>query len=161
MRYLIAAFLSAALIWFAMQLNNPAVAEAHQTSKPHRAAITPTAPPPSAPVKVRQTADKVSVKAPPQEPKHYGGCASYDSLFRQYDWDVSVAEAICQAESGGNPNAVSPPNYDGLRDYGLMQIHGQAILNPSANIARAHQKYLSQGWNAWTTYNTGDYLAFL
>jgi soluble lytic murein transglycosylase-like protein len=91
------------------------------------------------------------------------GCSTYDSIFRLYAWNVRTAEAICQAESGGNPYAVSNArlNFDGVSDFGLMQIHGEAIFNPVANIARAHQKYVSQGWNAWTTYSSGSYLRFL
>lgn len=87
---------------------------------------------------------------------HASTCHAYDDLFRQYDWSVSTAEAICQAESGGNPTAVSSTN-----DYGLMQLHNLAIFDPAENIAVAYQKYLMQGWSAWTTYNTGAYARFL
>ncbi len=97
------------------------------------------------------------------EASYATGCSTYDSIFRQYAWDVRTAEAICMAESGGNPYAVSNPrlNYDGVSDYGLMQIHAEAIYNPSANIARAHQKYLTQGWYAWSTYTSGAYYRYL
>lgn len=84
------------------------------------------------------------------------GCRTYDALFRQYDWNVSVAEAICQAESGGNPSAISRTN-----DYGLMQLHNLAIFDPAQNIAIAYIKYQTQGWRAWTAYNTGAYSRFL
>lgn len=88
--------------------------------------------------------------------KYTNDCSSYDPLFRQYDWNVATAEAICQAESGGNPNAISSTN-----DYGLMQLHNLPLFDPAQNIAAAYQKYQLQGWGAWTTYNTGRYLAFL
>lgn len=88
--------------------------------------------------------------------KYTNACSSYDMLFRQYDWDITTAEAICQAESGGDPDAISSTN-----DYGLMQLHNLPIFDPAQNIAAAYQKYQLQGWNAWTTYNTGRYLAFL
>lgn len=83
-------------------------------------------------------------------------CRSYDALFRQYSWNVPVAEAICQAESGGNPDAVSRTN-----DYGLMQLHDMRIFDPAQNVAAAYRKYQSQGWRAWTTYISGKYLHFL
>jgi hypothetical protein len=89
-------------------------------------------------------------------PIDVGSCYAYDALFRQYPWDVTTAEAICQAESGGNPYAVSATN-----DYGLMQLHNEPILDPAQNIAAAYRKYEAQGWGAWTTYNTGRYEQFL
>jgi soluble lytic murein transglycosylase-like protein len=85
-----------------------------------------------------------------------GNCRAYDALFHRYDWNVSLAEAICQAESGGNPGAVSPTH-----DYGLMQLHNLAVFDPAQNIAMAYVKYQTQGWSAWTTYNTGAYRRFL
>ena len=95
------------------------------------------------------------------------GCSLYAGLVGQYDWDTSVAMAIMQAESGCNPSIVSPPNSDGLSDFGLMQLHGLRILDPAQNIAQAYQIYLSRskwdtnGWNAWSTYNNGKYLNYL
>ncbi len=110
------------------------------------------------------TTSKQKLTTPPAKPRPQvvlTGCSSYRADFNQYNWNVNVAEAICEAESNGNPNAISPPNYDGLRDYGLMQLHGEPILNPASNIAAAYQKYQMQGWEAWTTYNTGRYLSYL
>lgn len=91
------------------------------------------------------------------------GCDAYVSIVDQYSWNTSIAMAIMQAESGCNPYAISNGaiNYDGIPDYGLFQIHGMDILNPSANIAEAYQKYLSQGWAAWSTYNSGEYEQYL
>lgn len=85
-----------------------------------------------------------------------GDCRTFDTLFRQYAWNAATAEAICQAESGGNPDAVSLTN-----DYGLMQLHNEKIFDPAQNIAAAYQKYQSQGWTAWTTYRSGIYSRFL
>lgn len=84
-----------------------------------------------------------------------GNCENYRSLVSQYGWNVSVALAISRAESNCNPNATSGLNYDGLRDFGLFQIHGEAIYDPAANVARAYQKYISQGWGAWSVCNSG------
>lgn len=90
------------------------------------------------------------------------GCESYRPLFDKYDWNVNVAMAIMQAESGCNSSSISPVNYDGVRDYGLMQLHGMDILNPAQNIEAAYyHKYLTQGWEAWSTYNSGKYLSYL
>lgn len=107
--------------------------------------------------KSKQTLTAPAIKPEPQ----VANCSSYIPAFRQYNWNVNVAVAICEAESRGNPNAISPINYDGLRDYGLMQLHGEPILNPARNIAAAYVKYQTQGWEAWTTYNSGRYLAYL
>jgi len=90
-----------------------------------------------------------------------GSCGQYDILFRQYAWNVQTAEAICQAESSGVASKASDPglNYDGISDYGLMQLHGVDILDPAQNISYAYyHKYLTQGWNAWSSYKSGTYL---
>lgn len=91
-------------------------------------------------------------------------CAQYASLFEQYNWNVHTAVAICQAESSGIASQVSDPaiNYDDVSDFGLMQIHGVDILDPAQNIAYAYyHKYLTQGWGAWSTYNSGKYQQYL
>ncbi len=68
-----------------------------------------------------------------------------------------MAAEIAMAESGGNPNAISPTN-----DFGLWQINGSngslATLNPSAN---AHSAVVlsdnGTNWRPWTTYTSGAY----
>lgn len=89
------------------------------------------------------------------------GCAQYRSLVAQYNWNVNTMMAIMRAESGCNPNEISPVDYDGERDYGLLQLHNMDILNPSQNIAAAYHKWTIQGYGAWTSYNTGFYLSYL
>ena len=101
-------------------------------------------------------AGAVAAQIQPAAAMHAGSCRAYDALFRQYAWNVHVAEAICQAESGGNPTAVSRTN-----DYGLMQLHNMKIVDPVQNIAAAYRKYQTQGWDAWTTYTVGSYARFL
>lgn len=114
----------------------------------------------STPKASQTTTPPATVKAvttPVAVPVGYvNGCASYTSTFEQYNWNVDVAMAICQAESAGNVYAVSSTD-----DYGLMQLHDEEIFNPYDNIAAAYQKYLVQGWEAWTSYNTGYYTEFL
>ena len=57
---------------------------------------------------------------------------------------------IIQCESGGRADAVGGPNYDGLYDYGLTQIHGEPdALDPERNIERAHEKYAASGYRPW------------
>jgi hypothetical protein len=68
--------------------------------------------------------------------------------------------AICQAESRGNPNAINTHNTDGVDDFGLLQLHGQDILNPAQNITAGHNIWLRQGYTAWTSYNNGTYLFY-
>jgi len=91
-------------------------------------------------------------------------CQAYASYFNQYNWNANTAMAICQAESSGIASEISDPsiNYDHISDYGLMQLHGIAILDPAANISYAYyHKYLTQGWGAWSTYNSGAYYKYL
>lgn len=89
-------------------------------------------------------------------------CENYKSYFEQYSWNASTAMAICQAESSGDPSAVGCHNYDRVCDYGLMQLHGIDILDAAQNIAYAYyHKYLTQGWGAWSTYNSGAYYKYL
>ncbi len=75
-----------------------------------------------------------------------GGCGAYRSLLDDYGWNVDIAVAVCNAESGGNPTVVSPTN-----DHGLMQLHGIPIYDPAANISYAYyEKYLKGGWSHWS-----------
>ena len=68
-----------------------------------------------------------------------------------------MAAEIARAESGGNPNAISPTD-----DFGLWQINGSngalATLNVLGN-ARSAIILSDNGsnWNAWTTYHSGAY----
>jgi hypothetical protein len=94
-----------------------------------------------------------------------GGCQQYLPLVEQYDWDVKTAMAIMSAESTTpgipcNSGAIGTASYDGVKDYGLFQLHGIDILDPAQNVAFAYyHKYLTQGWHAWSSYNNGSYLA--
>lgn len=168
MRYLVAVVLSALLLWFAPHgtpVNKQVV---------HPASVTKTtaAKKTSAPNTNVQTQPEIktavqSVATPVAQPTTYAsGCSAYDSIFRQYAWNVSVAEAICEAESGGNPYAVSS-----TYDYGLMQINHihsgmvagdlTRLYTPTVNIAVAWQIYSADGWGAWSTYLNLSYTRFL
>jgi LysM repeat protein len=88
-------------------------------------------------------------------------CSGLEALWQQAGGSAAeavVAASIAMAESGGNPNAVSP-----TADYGLWQInatsHGaQATFDPLAN-AQAAVSISSNGadWTPWTTFVTGAY----
>jgi LysM repeat protein len=87
-------------------------------------------------------------------------CSGLESLWEQAGGsagEAMMAASIAMAESGGNPNAISPTN-----DYGLWQINGshgaQATLNPLGN-AKAAVSISGNGSNrgAWTTYTSGAY----
>lgn len=83
--------------------------------------------------------------------------------------DVPICVAVCHAESGCRTDVVNSNNADGTRDYGLMQInsvHSQLLAsgnwqNPDDNMRMAYSVFQSQGWHAWTTYNSGAYKPFL
>jgi soluble lytic murein transglycosylase-like protein len=94
------------------------------------------------------------------------GCETYRPLLEKYSWDVHIAIAVMQAESGCNPTSLSQ-----TADRGLMQINAvhadmvngnlNALFDPATNIQVAHRVYLSQGWKGWSAYNNGSYLKFL
>lgn len=77
---------------------------------------------------------------------------------------IVVMVAIALAESGGNPDATHH-NPNGSTDYGLWQInsiHSQALSSgnwrdPVDNARMAKMILDTQGFGAWTTYNTGAY----
>ena len=92
------------------------------------------------------------------------GCGNYTHMIAQYDWNVNVATAICQAESSGNPIAIGD-NYpiNGLHapSCGLFQVRTLAsrpscseLQDPSTNIAWAYKVYKGQGWYAWSVCKT-------
>jgi len=83
-------------------------------------------------------------------------------IVSKYDWDVNIALAVMSAESGGNPDAISPTD-----DHGLMQIHkgllsyGPKIYDPEFNIATAYRMYNARGWKPWSAYKSGSYKKYL
>jgi hypothetical protein len=98
----------------------------------------------------------VTYHAPPGD----YSCSSLESLWVSVGGNPAyehIAAQIATAESGGNPNAISPTN-----DYGLWQINGSwgsmASLNPVTN-AHSAVTISNDGtnWGAWTTYTSGAY----
>ena len=90
-----------------------------------------------------------------------GGCEQYRSLIDDYAWNVETALAICNAESGGNANAVNAGDRHEtcLGSYGLFQISCDwftkaNLYDPATNIRLAYGKYLGSGYQPWTVCRT-------
>jgi LysM repeat protein len=87
-------------------------------------------------------------------------CAGLEQIWEEAGGSASTAHMaaeIAKAESGGNPNAISPTD-----DYGLWQINRSngslATLNPLGNAHSAvEMSHDGSNWNAWTTYHSGAY----
>jgi LysM repeat protein len=87
-------------------------------------------------------------------------CSGLEDLWEQEGGSPAaafMAAEIAMAESGGDPNAISPTD-----DFGLWQINGSngslATLNPFQN-AKSAITLSDNGadWNPWTTYHSGAY----
>jgi Lysozyme like domain len=87
--------------------------------------------------------------------------------------DVVTAVAIALAESGGDPSAVgdktlAPTNGPSI---GLWQINigskanpqyaNANLTDPQTNANAAYAIYVQQGFQAWSTFNGGQYLNFM
>ena len=104
------------------------------------------------------TVSHVSSTAPTSSGSY--SCSGLESLWKEAggsSGEAFMAAEIAMAESGGNPNAISPTD-----DFGLWQINGShgsmATLNPLGN-ARSAVSISGNGsnWGAWTTYTSGAY----
>jgi cell division protein FtsB len=85
-----------------------------------------------------------------------GNCETYRNLIAQYSWNVNTMIAICNAESGGDPNKANTTDNHGvcMGSYGLFQIscHQGIVLDPTANVAAAWGKYTGAQNNPRTNY---------
>jgi LysM repeat protein len=87
-------------------------------------------------------------------------CAGLEQIWEEAGGSASTAHMaaeIAKAESGGDPNAISPTD-----DFGLWQINASngslATLNPLGNAHSAVEMSRDgSDWNAWTTYHSGAY----
>jgi hypothetical protein len=87
-------------------------------------------------------------------------CSGLEQIWEQEGGSPAaalMAAEIAMAESGGNPNAISPTD-----DFGLWQINGSngslATLNPFQNAKSAITlSDNGNNWNPWTTYHSGAY----
>lgn len=90
--------------------------------------------------------------------------------MNNFDWDISIAYAICMAESRGNAQAINY-NTNGTDDKGIMQINSihvtsglisdQDRFDPIKNVGAAYQIYKGSGFSAWSAYNNKSYLKYL
>lgn len=79
---------------------------------------------------------------------------------------AGIAAAVALAESGGNSDAISPPNSNGTLDRGLWQInsiHGAKSTTDINANAKAAIAISSNGtnWNPWTVFKSGAYKKYL
>lgn len=98
---------------------------------------------------------------------HLQGC----ELVNKYDWDTTIAKAVCLAESGNNPNAVGDLSVIGgiyAPSYGLMQIRAlvgrpdkEQLLNPEFNMQYAYELWSRQGFKPWSAFNNNKYKKYL
>jgi Lysozyme like domain len=94
--------------------------------------------------------------------------ASKGTKYHTNAW-ASLMAAIAMAESGGNQDALNPNDNNGTQtSWGLWQIsngtHNSVSPNwnnPEVNAKLALGKLESQGLDAWGTYTSGAYKAFL
>ena len=104
------------------------------------------------------------VNTPQNAPETLTGC----DLVTNYDWDTATARAVCLSESNGNSNAYNV-NTNGTVDKGIMQINSchadligdKDLYDPQVNMDIAYQIYRGSGWRAWSSYNSGAYIAKL
>lgn len=102
------------------------------------------------------------------------GCQAYRSLVGKYDWDVTTAMAVMQAENTAcNPVKDNKGmNSDGSVDYGLFQVNSihadmvggnlELLRDPSVNIAVAYRIYSAKhNWTPWSTFNSGKYKEYV
>lgn len=90
-----------------------------------------------------------------------GSCEDYRHLVERYDWNVDVALAVMQAESGCNPNAANLNDNHGqcIGSFGLMQLACFWTDNPhdpEENIAKAYEIYSRSGWTPWGVCTNGS-----
>jgi LysM repeat protein len=106
------------------------------------------------------TTDSTAVVQSAPTPQGSYSCSALEQLWDSAGGnpsDAFMAAEIAMAESGGNPNAISPTS-----DYGLWQINASngslATLDPYANAKSA---IILSGngtnWGPWTTYTSGAY----
>lgn len=116
-----------------------------------------------------------AVAPAPQTPVYPAGCANYQPIVAQYDWDLRMAMAIMQAENRACDPAIDNKglNTDGTYDTGLFQVNSihadmvggdlESLRNPEINVRVAYGIYAGAGhaWTPWSTYNNGKYLEHL
>ncbi len=85
--------------------------------------------------------------------------------------DLETAVAIALAESGGDTEALGDVDITLGGSWGLWQINlkwhpefyddPNSLQDPQTNARAAYDIYRHGGFNAWSTYKSGRYKAFL
>ena len=94
-----------------------------------------------------------------------GGCERFRPLVAKYNWNIDIAMAVMNAESGCRETAVGN-NTNGTNDKGLFQINSihdatDNRFDPARNIELAYRIYESRsrwdtsGWKAWSVCLSG------
>jgi LysM repeat protein len=150
------------LIYVGERLSIPATVPAHYKPASYTAKHAKTTP------RVVTTSKTIShggsteggTKIVQSTPQGRYACSNLESLWDQAGGSPAhalMAAEIARAESGGNPNAISPTD-----DFGLWQINASngslATLNTYQNARSAIiLSHDGTNWNPWTTYRTGAY----
>lgn len=129
---------------------------------------------PSAPVEQVPVVEQTINQAEANVVLNPVGCANYRHLVEQYDWDVSIAMAVMQAESGCNPGAENWSDSHGScsGSKGLFQLacfwpgalgySYESLYDPASNVAMAYQIYKrGDSWRPWGAYTNGSYSRYL
>lgn len=96
-------------------------------------------------------------------------CNQYRELVEKYDWNVDVAMAVMEAESGCNPEEVNwKDNHKvcmgsaGLFQIGCVHKSIEEMKDSHKNIEQAYKIYSKdKSWNPWGAFTDGRYLNFL
>jgi soluble lytic murein transglycosylase-like protein len=114
----------------------------------------------------------IKEKYPDNQINEFDGGETGDLFDKYFGSEANIARAIAQAESGMNAGAVSKLNWNGTRDWGVMQINSchadkvggnlELLKDLETNIRVAKEIRDSwSGWTAWTVYNSGEYKKYL
>lgn len=108
------------------------------------------------------------VTPPTQDIPKQTGCEAYRSEIAKYDWNVNIAMAIMQAESGCRTIAKGDDRVIGgihAPSCGLFQVRTlpgrptcEQLKDPATNIAWAYKLYSGRSWRPWSVWNNGQYL---
>jgi LysM repeat protein len=150
------------MIYVGERLFIPATAPKHYKLPSYTPKHTKTAPRVVTTSKIKPAGGSAEggTKITQSAPQGRYSCSALEGLWEQEGGSPAhalMAAEIARAESGGNPNAISPTD-----DFGLWQINGVhgslATLNAYQN-ARSAITLSDNGtnWNPWTTYRTGAY----
>jgi hypothetical protein len=146
------------------QINNSEVKEqvAVEVQTPEVPASVPTPPPVEQIVPEEQTPQQAEANVTINPI----GCDIYRPLVEQYAWDIRIAMAVMQAESGCNPNASNwrDQHRQCTGSFGLFQLAcfwTDNPYDPATNVAKAFEIYSRSGWQPWGAYTNGSYLRYL